>query len=728
MSINNVRSVGDDRPWKDEVERELKKVWDALKYGKISLRAASATSGGGGGGGGADLSGISATLPATYDTITYTIGVDQDTFDHIANLDYAQFDTTTAATRDVGRLMWNDTDGTLEFGLKGGNVTLQIGQEQVVRVRNNTGSTLNEGTVCYFNGSDGTNFNVTPAVASADPTSAQTMGVLTETLNTSSTQHGFLTTFGLVRNIDISYISGLADGDQLYLDPTTAGRMTKTKPVAPEHLVYVGICLSAAGGGSNSTIFVKVQNGYELGELHDVDTTGATTGQVLQLQSDGVWKPSNAGAGTVSSITAGTGLTGGTITTTGTIGLANTAVTIGSYGSASAVGTFTVDQQGRLTAAGSTSIAISGSQITSGTVAIANGGTNAATAPDARLNLSATTVYSQPTQPTGADVHDGDIWVDTSTDITSAPIELPSRNYIINGSFDFWQRGTSFAAQPYGAYGADRWRVYFDGTGARTVSRQAFTAGSAPDASVEYSYFYRCQQTTAGTGATYNTIAAQPIENVRTLAGKTVTVSFWAKSNAARNFTWYLVQGFGTGGTPSATVYTQGPSTIPVTTSWARYSATVTLPSISGKTLGTNSDHALTLEIRSLTVNATQTNDIFGVQVEEGPYATSFRMAGSTYTEEQNACWRYYQRHTSIRGTCDNYNVWKVVGNPIGELLRTAPTSVVVGTLSTPAAGGNIGTNVTMTISQKDMYYTSTGTASNGQWINFDDVKVECEL
>lgn len=274
MSINNIRAVGDDRQWKDEVERELKTLLDIIKYGKISLRSNTTATGGGGGGGGAGADIISATLPATYDNTTYVIGVDQDTFDHLSSLDYLQFDVTAASPSDIGRLVWNDTDGTLEFGLKGGLVTLQIGQEQVVRVRNNTGSTLTEGTVCYFGGSNGVNFNVVPALASGDPTSAQTMGVLTETLNTSSTQHGFLTTFGLVRNIDLSYITGLADGDQLYLDGTTAGRMTKTKPQAPTHLVYVGICLSAAGGGTNSTIFVKVQNGYELDEIHDVKITG----------------------------------------------------------------------------------------------------------------------------------------------------------------------------------------------------------------------------------------------------------------------------------------------------------------------------------------------------------------------------------------------------------------------------------------------------------------------
>lgn len=123
-----------------------------------------------------------------------------------------------------------------------------------------------------------------------------------------------------------------------------------------------------------------------------------TDGFVLtadSTQATGI-KWAAASTGTVTSITAGTGLNvgagpGGTITTTGTLNLANTAVTAGTYGSASNVGTFTVDAQGRLTAASNISIAIDASQVTTGTLPVLRGGTGQSSYTDGQLLIGNTT-------------------------------------------------------------------------------------------------------------------------------------------------------------------------------------------------------------------------------------------------------------------------------------------------------------------------------------------------
>lgn len=194
------------------------------------------------------------------------------------------FDTSPNTTRPLGtgELRWNDTDGTLEFVLKGGNVTLQIGQEQVTLVKPVTGNLL-EGKVVYIAGSDGGNKTAAYAQANGEVASSTTFGVMTEPALGGA--KGFCTTFGMVRNIDTS---ALTEGAIAWLSPTVAGGMTTTKPVAPDHLVQIGYCVrSHANLGS---VFVSVKNGYELEELHNVKITNPQDGQVLKYQaSTGLW-------------------------------------------------------------------------------------------------------------------------------------------------------------------------------------------------------------------------------------------------------------------------------------------------------------------------------------------------------------------------------------------------------------------------------------------------------
>jgi hypothetical protein len=227
------------------------------------------------------------------------------------------------------------------------------------------------------------------------------------------------------------------------------------------------------------------------------------------------------------------------------------------------------------------------------------------------------------------------------------------KNKIINSEFDIWQRGTTFSA---GGYTADRWFLQVDGSSAtRSVSQQELTPGSITG--YESPFFLRYNQSVAGSSATFN-ILDQRIEDVRTLAGQVVTVSFWAKADSSRTITSSIQQVFGTGGSSEVAGLASG--NINITTSWTRYSYTGTLASISGKTIGANSYAALRF---NFPINATFTVDIWGVQVERGSIATEFeqRFIGT----ELQMCQRYYETGTFGYNTyAAAYNANAYAGNP----------------------------------------------------------------
>lgn len=298
-------------------------------------------------------------------------------------------------------------------------------------------------------------------------------------------------------------------------------------------------------------------------------------------------------------------------------------------------------------------------------------------------------------------------------------------NGFINGAFEFWQRGTSFASPTTGSYTADRCFIDWNGTGARTISRQAFALGTAPVSGYESSFYYRFQQTTAGSGGSYNNFLCQRIEGVRSFAGRDVTVSFWAKSNAARTVTPILIQSFGTGGSPSSNVTINGTAQA-VSTAWQRFSVTVTVPSIAGKTIGSSDTDNLTLVLQSATINATQTIDIWGLQIEEGLLATAFVRAGVTLEGEQLLCWRYYQFHDYIVGSGDSAG-YKFGTNPMGQLLRATPTTLVADTKSGPTLGTTYSSNTNQAALGKGGFYNGQG-ATAGTFVVFTNVKIGAEL
>jgi len=373
------------------------------------------------------------------------------------------FDQTPTQSSGIGVMRWNDTDGTLDLGLKGGNVTLQLGQEQVVRIVNKTASNLTEAgyQAVYTSGAQGQRLKVDLALANSDLTSSGTLGIVTE--NIAVNQEGFVTTNGLVRGVNTTgSLQGetWVDGDILYLSPTIAGRITNIKPIAPQHLVVIGVCVYAHI--TQGSIFVKVDNGYELEELHNVLITSVANNDILVYETAStLWKNKSistalgytpaSSAITISTTAPLSG--GGNLSANRTLSISQSNTTTNGYLSSidwntfngkqaalsgtgfvkSTAGVISYDTNTYLTTAVTTlsggttgltpSSATSGAITLAGTLVVGNGGTGSTTASGARTNLGATTVGSNvftSTNPTAitflrANADNTVSWLDATT-------------------------------------------------------------------------------------------------------------------------------------------------------------------------------------------------------------------------------------------------------------------------------------------------------------------------
>lgn len=187
------------------------------------------------------------------------------------------FDTSASATAAVGRLHWDDGEGSLTFTLKNGNIDLPIGQKEVVLCYNGSGSPMTKGQVVYISGAQGQKPSISLSNAATEAGSTKTFGVVSESIANGA--DGFVTTFGIVRGINtIAY----AEGDLLWLS-ASAGQFTNVMPEAPNHGVFIGYVIRSHA--SSGEIFVRVDNGPELGEIHDVALTSVTDGDTLIYSS-----------------------------------------------------------------------------------------------------------------------------------------------------------------------------------------------------------------------------------------------------------------------------------------------------------------------------------------------------------------------------------------------------------------------------------------------------------
>lgn len=202
--------------------------------------------------------------------------------DSIVYPDYITFDTTPETSSNAtGTIFWDSGDGLLKANLNA-NVELGIGQESVALVKNTTGSTIAKGKVVYINGAAGQRPTIALSDADTEVTSSKTFGFTAEEILDEA--EGFVVTEGILRGVNTN---GLTEGGAIWLS-STAGGFTQTMPTQPSHGVFLGYVVKA--NPSSGEIFVKIQNGYELQELHNVLITSASVQQALVYDSDGLWK------------------------------------------------------------------------------------------------------------------------------------------------------------------------------------------------------------------------------------------------------------------------------------------------------------------------------------------------------------------------------------------------------------------------------------------------------
>lgn len=256
-----------------------------------------------------------------------------------------------------------------------------------------------------------------------------------------------------------------------------------------------------------------------------------------------------------------------------------------------------------------------------------------------------------------------------------------AHNYLINGGFQVWQHGTSQTSSGYNS--ADMWTNLHTGS-SKTASRQTFSLGqtTVPD---NPKYFMRTVVSSVA-GAGNRVLTGNRIEGVQTLSGETVTLVFYAKADASRDIAVDFDQYFGSGGSPSTPVQGIGTQKFSLTTSFQMFVHTVTLPSISGKTIGTNNDDYVQARFWfDAGSDYDAVTDSLGQQSGTFDLSDVALIAGSVpaavfkkrdYQKELKRCQRYYVRFYDIAQNFAAYAIgakgsWRV---NFPTTMRTVPT------------------------------------------------------
>ena len=234
----------------------------------------------------------------------------------INNVDYIDFNTGSAVPAwKSGRVFWDNVDGALSVYNAEADITLQVGQENWTRVRNNTGTAVTNGTVVRIIGSQGDAPTIERAQSIAKSGSinvdTQILGVATHNIEDNS--FGYITTQGLVRGLNTNAFN---DGDTLFVGTGSSGILTNIPPRAPYEIIVVGTCVKASPGASG-IIYVAVQQPLDFSDLSSVRVTGSYSYGDLwvyrQSGSFGVWEHTNQLSGSyviTGSLNVTAGITG----------------------------------------------------------------------------------------------------------------------------------------------------------------------------------------------------------------------------------------------------------------------------------------------------------------------------------------------------------------------------------------------------------------------------------
>ena len=193
----------------------------------------------------------------------------------------------------IEQLSWNDTDGTLDIAMGFDAVVQQVGMEQYYPpCVNKTASPIPNGTIVMVDPDHtvlGQRFRIKPLVADGTLPARLALGMTTMDIPVNQT--GLVTRFGYVRTLSLRALQPegetWVEGEILYASDATDGGLTNTMPLAPSLKIPCAVITRL--NGNNIDLFVRFGNSYELGELHNVNITNPQTGDILQLDSNGVW-------------------------------------------------------------------------------------------------------------------------------------------------------------------------------------------------------------------------------------------------------------------------------------------------------------------------------------------------------------------------------------------------------------------------------------------------------